>query len=101
MHVSISKDIIRDTSFPADIPRDDFLARIDAQMIMIQTLNRNGMADMCYGVGDRAAALRLGFACDVDQSFDEEYSPQEPVWRLGEYGVMWSMLLGKKNWTDN
>ncbi|KIM35687.1 hypothetical protein M413DRAFT_56413, partial [Hebeloma cylindrosporum] len=68
VRVPIGKNIIRDLSFPADIPRNDFLDRIYAQMSLNR--ERDELGWQTCDVGDRAAAQRLADAGDVDQAFD-------------------------------
>lgn len=67
MRVPIGKNIIRDLSIPADIPRNDFLDRIYAQMNLNRETDELGW--QTCDVADRAAAQRLASAGDVDQAF--------------------------------
>lgn len=67
VRVPIGKNIIRDLSIPADIPREDFINRIYAQMGLNR--ERDELGWQTCDVGDRAAAQRLTSAYDVDQAF--------------------------------
>jgi hypothetical protein len=68
VRIPISKNIIHDLSFPADIPHNDFLDRIYAQMSLNR--ERDELGWQTCDVGDRAAAQQLSSAGDVDQAFN-------------------------------
>jgi hypothetical protein len=65
--VPIGKNIIRDLLIPADIPRNDFLNRIYAQMSLNRETDKLGW--QTCDVSDRGAAQHLSSAGDVDQAF--------------------------------
>ena len=68
VRIPIGKNIVRDLSFPADIPPNDFLDRIYAQMSLNREKDELGW--QTCDVGDRAAAQRLASTSDVNQVFD-------------------------------
>ena len=68
MRIPIGKNIIWDLSFPADIPPNNFLDRIYAQMSLNRKKDELGW--QTCDVGDRTAAQHLASTSDVNQAFD-------------------------------
>ena len=68
MRVPIGKNINQDLSFPADIPHNDFLNRIYAQMSLNHKKDELGW--QTCDMGDHTAAQHLASTSDVNQAFN-------------------------------